>query len=184
MTLRCTYLTGSSEADRQPQDFYPTPPEATQALLAVEAFPGTVWEPACGDGAISLLLRRAPGVTQVTSTDLYDRGYGESGVDFLIAQRQANHVVTNPPYKLAQPFVSRALEVARHKVAMLLKLNFLEGQRRRPFLEASPLRTVYVFSKRLSFNKGNEASKGNGVLAYAWFVWEHGHRGAPQIQWI
>lgn len=182
--LHCEHLTGSSQLQRHPQDFYRTPPEATKALLAVEEFPGVVWEPACGDGAISIVLSTASRVTQVVSTDLFDRGHGETGVDFLTTSRQVDHVVTNPPYRLAQSFIQRALNVARWKVAMLLKLNFLEGQRRRPFLEASPLRTVYVFSKRLSFDKGDEAGKGNGLLAYAWFVWDQRYHGRPQLHWI
>jgi hypothetical protein len=35
--------------DRHVQaNFYPTPPEATRALLSVETFDGLIWEPACG----------------------------------------------------------------------------------------------------------------------------------------
>lgn len=36
-----------------PYNFYPTPPPVTEALLEVEDFGSQVWEPACGDGAIS-----------------------------------------------------------------------------------------------------------------------------------
>src|ERR1700674_3667292 len=66
---------------RADPDFYPTPPEAVRALLSVEQFDGTIWEPACGYGAISRELE-AHGHS-VVSTDLIDRGYGQSGSDFL-----------------------------------------------------------------------------------------------------
>jgi len=67
---------------------------------------------------------------------------------------------------------------------MLLKLNFLEGQKRYQLFKSTPLKTVYVFSKRLSFDKGNEKGKGSGLLAYAWYVWEQGYKGKPMIEWI
>jgi hypothetical protein len=174
------FLTGSSSREeREKQDFYPTPSWATQALLQREAFEGVVWEPACGNGAISVLLG-----PQAISTDLYDRGFGESGVDFLWTTKKVDHIVTNPPYKLAQEFVEHALQCADKKVAMLLKLNFLEGQRRKEFFEQTPLKKVYVFSKRVSFGKGNEKAKGGGILAYAWFVWDNQYKGNPEIGWI
>lgn len=174
-----TLAGGNQTGLREQDDFYRTPAYATEALLQREIFNGTIWEPACGDGAISRLLPACP-----LSTDLIDRGYGKPGIDFLTTLRRVNHVVTNPPYKLAQAFVEHALECADRKVAMLLKLNFLEGIRRYGFFQRTPLRTVYVFSKRLSFDKGDEKSGGKGLLAYAWFVWEQQYRGKPQVEWI
>jgi ParB-like chromosome segregation protein Spo0J len=80
---------------RQEDDFYRTPVEAVRALLAVEQFPTTIWEPACGDGAISRVLAEA-GHT-VISTDLIDRGFGNGGIDFLAeTERRADCIVTNP----------------------------------------------------------------------------------------
>lgn len=175
------YLTGSSEKDRETQDFYPTPQYATLELLKREKFEGSIWECACGDGAISKLL---PKENEIISSDIVDRGYGETGIDFLNTYKQVNNIVTNPPYKLAQEFIEHALECADKKVIMLLKLNFLEGQKRYKLFADSPLKTVYVFSKRLSFDKGNEKGKGNGLLAYAWYVWEKGFEGSPTIEWI
>ena len=66
---------------RAPYEFYPTPPEATRALLSVETFDGFIWEPACGRGAISTVLETAG--YQVVSTDLIQRDYGAGGIDFL-----------------------------------------------------------------------------------------------------
>jgi hypothetical protein len=137
--LNPEFLTGSSfKEKRQGQDFYPTPDHATLSLLANETFTGSIWEPACGDGAISkLLLTQYPAIY---SSDLHDWQYGETGVDFLSSHRRTHNVVTNPPYKLAQEFVEHALAVSEHKVAMLLKLNFLEGQRRKSMFAKTPLK--------------------------------------------
>ena len=184
--LKTEYITGSSEKSREPYDFYSTPPEATKALLDRESFPGLVWEPACGSGAMSEVLETAGEIESVVSSDICDRGFGMASIDFLSAKSTGafDHIITNPPYGRAQEFIEKALSSAKHKVAMLLKLNFLEGQKRAQFFKEHPPARIYVFSKRLSFNKGDEKSKGRGLLAYAWYVWEKGFTGDPTLQWI
>lgn len=177
-------IIGSGQGGRPRGDFYPTPPHATESLLRVEQFPGVVWEPACGEGHISRVLLTVG--CDVRSTDLYGRGYGESGVDFLFFPQpeSVDHVVTNPPYSLAREFVETALIVARRKVALLLKLQFLEGVTRQNFFRSSPLRTVYVFSRRLDLNRLGEPMSNKGMITYAWFVWERGYAGKPYIEWL
>jgi hypothetical protein len=108
-------------------EFYRTPIEATRALIALEGdrIPARVWEPACGDGAISSSLKEARYV--VHSTDIVDRGYGDEWVDFLSAadSRESNAVVTNPPYTLAQEFVDKAFSFPSISYcALLLRLSF------------------------------------------------------------
>src|SRR5579859_3405497 len=84
---------------REKDDFYPTPPEGTQALLRVEKFDGPIWEPACGEGAISIVLSGAG--YEVINTDLVNRGYGVPRVDFLMETKSlAPNIVTNPPFKM------------------------------------------------------------------------------------
>ena len=170
--------------ERHADDFYPTPPEGTEALLRVEAFEGPIWEPACGDGAISKVLE-ARGHT-VISSDLVARGYGENGVDFLFEFKpRAPNIVTNPPFKLAVPFIERALTLTTGKVAMLLRITALEGRERRRLFEASPLARVWVFTRRLTFQRGGgEVTHGGGMLAFAWFVWDHSHSGPPTLGWL
>ncbi len=175
-----TLAGGNKVGQRESNDFYRTPEWATYALIQRETFQGTIWEPACGDGAISRLL------PDVISTDLFNRGFGETGVDFLKEHRKVNNIITNPPFKLAQEFAEHGLECASHKVVLLLKLNFLEGVKRYEFFNKTPLKTVYVFCRRISFDKGNEKGKGAGLLAYAWYVWDK-HMPSydkPQIDWI
>jgi hypothetical protein len=168
-------------ANRDHDDFYPTPPEGTHALLAVETFRGTVWECACGDGRMSRVLE-AHGY-DVESSDLVDRGYGTPRVDFLMETRQVDNIVTNPPYKLAEEFALHALPLARRKVALLCRLAWLEGERRRRMFESTPLARVWVFSRRLAIHRRGETT-GRGMIAFAWYVWQHGHEGPPTIGWL
>ena len=68
-------------ADLNGPDFFPTPPWATFALIDNEKFSGDIWECACGDGTMPRVLEQTGCV--VPSPDLYERGYGEAGHDFL-----------------------------------------------------------------------------------------------------
>lgn len=172
-------------ADRG-DDLYETPPEATEALIAAESLPHYIWEPACGRGAISKVL--ADHGHCVYSSDINDYGFGVGGVDFLsIKQRRVDveAIVTNPPYRLAQKFVEHALFHAP-KVVMLLRLAFLESERRTPILEGGKLQTVFVFRNRLPFmhRDGWDGNKVSSAVAFAWFVWSNCHQGPPCIKRI
>lgn len=170
---------------REKDDFYPTPPEAVMALLQKEEFVGGIWEPACGDGAISRPLIDA-GHT-VISSDLVDRGYGDAGVDFLMEWKpRAPNIVTNPPFKMVAPFMRKSLELTTGKVAMLLRLACLEGSERRKIYDTSPLARIWVFSNRLTMQRGRQAEKTDtgGMIAFAWFIWEHGYTGKPTLGWL
>lgn len=121
----------------------------------------------------------------VVSSDLVDRGYGENRIDFLmeLASRAPN-VVTNPPFKLAIPFVRQSLALTTGKVAMLFKLAFLEGQERAAMFRETPLARVWIFSRRLAFSGANAPAKkdadSGGMMAFAWFVWDHAY---PREKW-
>jgi len=170
-------------ADLQGPDYFPTPEWATHALIANEPFEGSIWEPACGDGAMSRVL--ATTGSPVLSTDLFDRGFGESGVDFLKADRVADNIVTNPPYNSAEAFVKAGLAQAQRKVALLLRLAFVEGaNRQRTIFAKSPPARIWVFSERITFYPAGAVQKGSGTTAYAWFVWDKQDMGKTELRWI
>lgn len=191
--LRGTSLVGGKGSfGRVDNDFYATNPESVKALLKVEAFDdGTILEPCCGQGHISKVLEERTN-SLVFSQDLVDRGFGTPDKDFLFPQQanQYDYVVTNPPYKIAREFVTQSLHVATKKVAMFLKIQFLEGQARKEWFKHTPLRTVYVFSKRQNPWRNGESINPNtgkewaNTMCFCWFVWEIGYEGKPQIEWI
>jgi len=178
---RAQSLVGFSN-ERAENDYYPTPPEATHALLQREKFEGLIWEPACGDGAISSILEDYG--YNVHSTDLIDRGYGKGGEDFLTSDFKAANIITNPPFSIAEIFLKHSLNQTTGKVAFLCKLQFLEGAKRKIIFESSPLKTVYVFSKRLSMTRNGEKMKNSGMICFAWYIFEHGYTGEPTLSWI
>ena len=180
----------STTRERIKDDFYATPPESTRALLNVEELVYPILEPACGAGHI---VKELGAFHKVFATDLVDRGCGETGVDFLTYDfselGEINTIITNPPFSLFQGFAERGLEIARRKVILFGKLQALEGKKRATFMQNSPLRTVYVFKSRQNPLRNGSPLDENGkpwasTMAFAWFVWEIGYNGKPQIEWI
>jgi hypothetical protein len=171
-------------------DLYETPEVAVESLLRVESLPHFIWEPACGPGAIARVLRRHG--HDVWATDLVDYHSNDQsafGYDFLLERHiphlQVQAIVTNPPFKLAQEFVAKALELCP-KVVMLLRLAFMESERRRPILDNGMLARVHVYRKRLPMmhRAGWEGRKANSGMAFAWFVWDREHQGPTELRRI
>lgn len=175
-----------TDHERQREDYYATEPKATQLLCELEQFGKDIWEPACGEGHIAEQLK-AHGYN-VRSSDLVDRGYGDVG-DFLAMDNLEwnGDVVTNPPYKYAQEFVEKALQIIPDgcKVAMFLKLTFLEGKGRKALFKQFPPVRVWVSSSRLKCAMNGEFEQmGSSAAAYAWFIWEKGYKGDTIIKWF
>jgi hypothetical protein len=122
----------------------------------------------------------------VRSTDLYDRGFGESGVDFLTSRSEADNIVMNPPYNCAEGFVASGVRQAKRKFALLLRLAFLEGANRAKTIFANtPPSRVWVFSERITFYPSGVEPKGSGTSAYAWFVWDREvAAGLTELKWL
>lgn len=170
-------------ADLAGPDYFPTPAWATWALIDNEEFVGDIWEPACGDGAMSEVLSHTG--NRIISSDLFDRGFGESGVDFLKIDRLVPNIVTNPPYNSAEGFVQSGIRNSTRKFALLLRLAFLEGaNRQRSIFSVTPPSRVWVFSERITFYPKGAIKKGSGTTAYAWFVWDKDADSGTQLKWL
>jgi hypothetical protein len=145
-------VTNRRTAEDDGEDFYPTPAWATHALMLNEKFEGSIWEPACGDGAMAEVIKQYMTDSQSLScSDLYDHGYGAVGSDFLAYATRSDvsvdNIITNPPYNIADEFVLKALEAAEKKVAMLVRLAYLEGQERfKTIYNVQPPTRVWVLS--------------------------------------
>lgn len=183
-----TTLGSSNHAldDREINDFYATDSIAIDKLFEVENFSKNIWECACGLGHLSKRMESLG--KNVYSTDLIDRGYGIGEVDFLKCDKIFNgDIITNPPYKFVEDFIYKAMSLIKdgNKVAMFLKLTFLEGQKRKLLFQKYPFKTLYVFSKRVICCKNGDFDKyPSSAIAYGWYVWEKGFKGDPIIKWI
>lgn len=177
-----------TEKQREVNDYYATEPKALELLLDIEKFSHHVWKCACGEGHLSKVLESRG--YDVYSTDLIDRGYGTGNVDFLKCACTVadTDIITNPPYKYALEFAEHALELLQpgRKLALFLKLQFLEGKKRRKLFNKYPPKVVYVSSSRLNcaMNGDFERYPSNNAICYAWFIWEKGYTGDTVIKWF
>lgn len=185
----CIGASNHSKQERELLDYYATEPKAVELLLEKEKFSPNIWECCCGEGHISKVLEKEG--YMVLSTDLVDRGYEKQKhtEDFLKIDKKNLQVdvITNPPYKNALEFVKKAIEVVGEgqKVAMFLKLTFLEGKARKIFFQTTPPKKIYVSSSRLNCARNGEFDKyKSSAVAYGWFLWEKGFTGKTTIEWI
>ena len=175
---------------RQSHDYYATEPKAAELLLSVETFSQNIWECACGAGHLSNVFKKAG--YRVKSTDLINRGYGKSGIDFLKTRiiMWNGDIITNPPYKFAQEFVEKALEIipVGKKVAMFCRILFLESQGRYDMFTKQPPACIYISSARLLCAKNGDfkslEESGGSAQGYAWYVWQKGFTGETRIKWL
>lgn len=191
---RSTFSTlgASNHSDyiRADRDFYATDPMAIDYLLRHVTFSSNIWEPAVGNGHLAKRLKELLPDAIIHSSDIIKRDFECKEIDFLEYNKKDMNIdiITNPPYRYAIEFVEKALEVVGigHKVAMFLKITFLEGQKRRKFFNNYPPKRVLVFSKRIQVarNGDPEMFKKSSAACYAWFVWEKGYTEKPIIDWL
>lgn len=186
--LNCLNVVGINEIpEREINDYYATDPKAMEKLLEYETFDKNIWEPACGEGNLSEVLKEHG--HNVYSTDLIDRGYANDHFDFLETNNKwFGDIITNPPFKYATEFVKKSLESVEpgNKVAMFLKLNYLCGLKRyNEIYSVCPPQRVYVFVRNMGCAKNNEFEKySQSGVTYGWFVWEKGKYSPTELKWI
>lgn len=162
-------------------DLFPTPPWATRALFEALGWDrklngGDVWEPACGLGHMSDVIREYAG--WVRASDVHDYGIGAEVGSFIgvgpdvLPPAAHDWIITNPPFNQAEAFLARALREARFGVALLMRTAWIEGQGRwkRIFCGTAP-DAMLQFADRVSMVKGCWDPSANVPTSYAWFVW-------------
>lgn len=182
-----TILGASTHAqeERQQQDYYATDPKAAEILLQVEDFVD-IWECASGEDHLANVFRKHG--YNVRTSDIVKRTPTTEEYDFLSMDNTSwrGDIVTNPPYKLATEFIYKALSIIRegNKVAMFLKVQFMEGKERKHLFTNFPPKTIYISSSRISCYKNGVTTYTSSAIAYAWYVWVKGYKGPTIIKWI
>jgi hypothetical protein len=177
------------EPHKSLEDF-PTPPWATRALCEFLASDGiivqTVREPAANRGHMAWPLSEY--FYEVEASDIHDYGAGFPVRDYLFGPLpdMVDWTITNPPFRLAEEFVERALATSRHGVAMIVRSAFLEGIGRHDRLfSVNPPTDVLQFVERVVMHKGKLSAKGSTATSYSWLVWRKDRVGQePRLRWI
>lgn len=189
-------LAVNPNSTREQNDFYATDSYAITKMAEKFKEIGVsqkLWECACGEGHLSKPLIELG--YDVLSTDLIDRGYGETE-NFLTSNRKWNgDIITNPPFKDARAFIEKAMNLLEtgRKAIFLLKIQFLETRKRADLFERCGLKMVIVNSERICcamngdfdryFNKKGAKYTG-GTQCYAWFVFEKGYTDNPVLDFV
>lgn len=169
-------LTDSLE--REKDDFYPTPPEPTRALLAAELvrmkdFP-SIWECAAGDGAMAREMETLG--FDVCKTDLVDRGCGASIASFYDFETPlSTAIVTNPPFQECNSgeWIKHALgKLGVEYMALLLPVNWMGAMTRGPLWEKYKPARVYLMRWRIDFT-----GQGAPPMLNAWYIWDKKQEG-------
>lgn len=195
MSIESYRITGGSKEDRAENDFYATNPKALEMLFNAYTFDeGDFLEPCVGKGHLAEKIKEKYPLSNVVGLDLVDRGYPGTIVhDFITwgTEQRFDGIITNPPYSLAQEFIEKGIKLltSNGKMAMFLKLHFLESAKRKELFEKYPPKYIYVFRNRMStWRDGNEynhqGKKWTTTMCHAWFVWEKGSSTEPIIRWL
>lgn len=190
------YITGKIETSVSPKillreynNYYATHPSVTADLLRVEKFSHEILEPFCGGGYMADVIEEHG--YHVEKYDIIDRGNNKVA-DFSTLQIEVGKydIITNPPYdRHTINHILKSIRICGDKVAMLLPLHYLTSKERyntlfKPF---PPIR-VWVYQNRIIFARNGDfntyTDAGTTLSIYAWFVWERGYKGYPQLRWI
>lgn len=175
-------------------DDFPTPPWATRALcewIGVQTTVNSCREPAANRGHMFRPL--AEYFYEVEGSDIHDYGAGFPVQDYLFGPLpdRTDWTITNPPFRLAEQFIARALQ-SSESVAVIVRSAFLEGVgRHRDLFSKTPPTDILQFTERVVMHKGKLSAKGSTATAYCWLVWQRSGIGGPwsgrgktQFHWI
>ena len=173
-------------------DDFPTPPWATRALceflpgLGWSAGSGTCREPAANRGHMVKPLREH--FAEVEASDVHDYGAGFPVRDYLFGPlpEMVDWTISNPPFRLAEQFIERAIETSEAGVAMIVRNAFLEGVGRHERLFAiNPPAMILQFTERVVMHKGKLTATGSTATAYCWIIWQPNMKACgPHFGWI
>lgn len=174
--------------------YYPTEPWVTHSIMEQLKISGEtfIWEPACGDGRMSEVIYKY--TNTVFSSDLYDHGYGETGVDFLkdkcpVDLDSVEGIITNPPYTLAVEFLTLAVGLMKKNkgfVAMIFRHEFDAPAYHHPYF-TWPFKAKFILPKRpMWIDKKEGEQEKSARFPYAWYVWDWKipRNRQPTIHWL
>ena len=189
--------------EREEKDYYATP--TAEVLNILERlkydFSGqTILEPCIGgghmaDGINKYIENNGQFTVRRIGTDIQNRGYSDPywetgyGFDFLAddyPHDSVDVIIMNPPYSTLEPFLIRALEIAKNKLIVLCRMQVLEGEGRyeKIFIENPPT-DIYQYVDRIQCWKNGEKPTGSSAQGYCWVVWDKTQPSdCPRLHWL
>lgn len=173
-------------------DFIPTPPWATRVLFE-EVAPWlkerknmSFYDPAAGAGHMVDVFKEYANIA--LGSDIEPRRDDIEQFDYWSDIKygpyyDADHIVSNPPYKNIEQFARKAFEHDPSSVSLLCRIQFLESQARYKLFKDYQPTTVAVFSDRIPFKTGKVVRKAPKMFTHIWVHWAAA-RGSTRLIWI
>lgn len=176
-----------SKYEREKNDFYSTDPIAIQLLHKHDLLDSNVpyWETACGNGNLSEELKRLG--YNVVSSDLFDRGYGDTGVDFFKCNKVfEGNTITNPPYTYINDWIQHSLKITSNKVYIFCRIQTIETiTRYNKIYKNNPPSYICPFVKRVQCFRNNDIALHNSAVCYSWFIWDNKDSSKEtKVKWL
>lgn len=171
----CIGASSHSKTEREANDYYSTNPSAITILhnngLLDKDMP--YWETAVGGGRLAIELKRL-GYNVVKETDLFDRGYGNVGVDFFKCNETfQGNTITNPPYKYINDWIAHSLKITSNKVYIFCRIQTIESIKRYHIFKKNPPVLICPFVKRIKCYKNDDLTYKSSAVCYSWFIWDN-----------
>lgn len=189
--------------EREALDYYATPSKEVFNILKetnISLEGRTILEPCIGGGHMAqgienYLTYSKQKPMKMIGTDIKDRGFRGKNwelfyeLDFLSDDYpidSASVVIMNPPYSTLEPFLIRALEIAKKKLIVLCRTQALEGvSRYNNIFKDNPPTDIYQYIDRIQCWKNGEEPEGSSAQAYCWLVWDmEDNRKETKFHWM
>ena len=172
----CIGASSHSRYEREANDYYSTDEEAVRLLHKHRLLDKDVpyWETAVGGGRLAKELKRL-GYDVAKETDLFDRGYGDVGIDFFQCQDvfQGN-TITNPQYSFINDWILHSLKITSNKVYIFCRIQTIETMSRyNKIFKHNPPVWICPFVKRVQCYRNDDVSLNGSAVCYAWFIWDN-----------
>ena len=172
---------------RERDDFYSTDPVAIQLLDKHGLLDKEVayWETACGSGKLAKELIRL-GYDVSRASDLFDRGYGDVGVDFFKCNEVfEGNLITNPPYKYINEWIQHSIDLASRKSYVFCRIQTIESIKRWHIFKNNPPTLICPFVQRVKCYKNDDTSYKSSAVCYSWFIWDNTvNNGETKVKWL
>jgi hypothetical protein len=192
-----------NNTEREELDYYATPAAEVVNILETLDYDftfKTILEPCIGGGHMvagiqSYLTEHGQKPDKCYGTDYKDRGFRSNiweiqyGLDTLADDYpydSVDVVIMNPPYSTIEPFLIRALDIAKDVVIVLCRTQVLEGASRyEKIFKDNPPTHIFSYVDRIQCWKGGKKPTGSSAQMYSWLVWEKGSDSKlPTWHWI
>ena len=171
----CIGASNHSKYEREANDYYSTDESAIRLLHKHNLLDSDVpyYETACGGGRLAKELKRL-GYNVTKETDLFDRGYGDSGVDFFkVKEVFQGNTITNPPYSFINDWIQHSLDITSNKVYIFCRIQTIETIKRYQIFKDNPPILICPFVKRINCYRNDDDSLKNSAVCYSWFIWDN-----------